>query len=323
MERTYRPWRRRLSHDHGVAEDVEELVDRLYRLPPAEFVAERDRLARSVREAGDRDGAKEVAAQRRPTLAAWALDQLRDRDPEGLDRLAEVGDALRREQDRALAGDRDADLRGAGRDRRAVIARLAAEAIAALRELGRGADQQLDTVNSVLGAAMADRALLDRIRAGRLVSDEVPASAGLDDPFVAFATTSAPASKAKKATKAATATKTTQATRAAKGATKVAKRAPARPDPRLERARAAAEAAEVALGEAEAAAGQASDAARQAKERVVELEKELSRARREADKRAAAATRSRAALAGAGRKRAQTHEALQKILDRRGAGGEE
>jgi hypothetical protein len=324
MERTYRPWRRRLRHDRGVADDVEAQIDELYRLPPDEFVAERDRLARAVRAAGDRERAQEISGQRRPTLAAWALDQLRDRDPEGLDRLAEVGDALRREQERALAGDRDADLRGAGRDRRAVIGRLAGEAVAALREIGRAAEQQLDTVNAVLAAAIADPELLQRIRAGRLVSDEVPAPSGLDDPFAVFATGAAPAAKVGRARKAAKPAEAKPAGKPAKAKARAAAKAPpSRPDPRLERARAAAESADAALDEAESAASRAADEARRAKRRVEELERELSRARREADKQVAAAAKARNALAGAGRKRAQAHGALQKVLDRRPPGREE
>ncbi|MGH9246982.1 MAG: hypothetical protein ACRD29_22225, partial [Acidimicrobiales bacterium] len=93
-------------------------IDSLYQLPPEEFVAARDALARELRQAGNKDSATAVTALRRPTVAAWALNQLRQRDPDGVEELSAVGDSLRDAQERALAGDPDADLRAAAAARR-------------------------------------------------------------------------------------------------------------------------------------------------------------------------------------------------------------
>src|SRR4051812_44776528 len=51
-------------------------VDDLFALDPSEFTAARDRLVAELREAGDKGAAAEVKALRRPTVTAWALNQL-------------------------------------------------------------------------------------------------------------------------------------------------------------------------------------------------------------------------------------------------------
>ncbi|MFL6185898.1 MAG: hypothetical protein ACJ745_13955, partial [Actinomycetes bacterium] len=56
--------------------EADDGVAGLYRLPPGEFVAARDQLARQLRAAGGREAARRVAALRRPSISAWAANQL-------------------------------------------------------------------------------------------------------------------------------------------------------------------------------------------------------------------------------------------------------
>jgi hypothetical protein len=56
--------------------EAEDAVAGLYQLPVAEFVAARDQLVRQLRAAGDREAARRVAALRRPSISAWAANQL-------------------------------------------------------------------------------------------------------------------------------------------------------------------------------------------------------------------------------------------------------
>ena len=58
------------------AGDVEAEIDRLFELSPERFVAERDATAKRLRSGGDVEAAARVTKLRRPTVAAWALDQL-------------------------------------------------------------------------------------------------------------------------------------------------------------------------------------------------------------------------------------------------------
>ena len=50
--------------------------DDLYGLPLDRFVAERGALAKALRADGRRDEASRVAALRKPSVAAWAVNQL-------------------------------------------------------------------------------------------------------------------------------------------------------------------------------------------------------------------------------------------------------
>ena len=74
-------------------------VDQLYDLPPGEFTAARNALAKALRAEGQRDDADRVAKLRRPTIAAWAINQAvrhhRDRVDALVDAGAQVGRAQR------------------------------------------------------------------------------------------------------------------------------------------------------------------------------------------------------------------------------------
>ena len=79
----------------------------------------------AARAAGQQELADEVAALRKPTRGAWAINQL---DAAIRDRLLEAGERLRSEQERLVAGDGSPDeLRAAqGGEREAVQGALAA-----------------------------------------------------------------------------------------------------------------------------------------------------------------------------------------------------
>ena len=79
-------------------------ADRLFGLPLAAFTGERDALVRKLRDAGRRDEAAEVAALRKPVLAAWVVNQL------ARQRRAEVRELVRAAE-AVKSGRRDADER--------------------------------------------------------------------------------------------------------------------------------------------------------------------------------------------------------------------
>ena len=70
-------------------------VDDLYGLPLDRFVPERTALSRELRKAGEREQAGEVAALRKPSVAAWAVNQLVRTQRKAIDELLEAGDGLR------------------------------------------------------------------------------------------------------------------------------------------------------------------------------------------------------------------------------------
>jgi hypothetical protein len=156
--------------------EIEDAVAGLYRLPLAEFVAARDQLARQLRAAGDREAALRVAALRRPSVSAWAANQLAQAVPHAMAELLEVGAALRQAQQDALAGQPGggpaaAEQLGAAAERAETLLTRAGHA-ASDATLGRLAAtlQAAATANQATRAALAD---------GRLAGDLDPAGFGL------------------------------------------------------------------------------------------------------------------------------------------------
>src|SRR5437763_4336427 len=80
----------------------------LYGLPPDRFIAERDALVRALRSDGQREEAAAVARLRKPSVAAWAVNQLARTQARAMTHLFAAGDELREIQSEVLAGRRDA-----------------------------------------------------------------------------------------------------------------------------------------------------------------------------------------------------------------------
>src|SRR4051794_31373093 len=121
-----------LRFDARVAND--QATD-LYGLPLDEFTAARDAEAKRLRAGGDAEAAKETKALRKPSRAAWAINQAVRAEPGAMQALIDAGERLSRAQDAALAGKRRGgdDLRAAIAAQGEAVERLAD---AAGRELG-------------------------------------------------------------------------------------------------------------------------------------------------------------------------------------------
>lgn len=77
------------------ADALEAELDSLFRLPPAEVVAARNSFAARWKKSGDKEGAARIAAVKRPTPAAWAINQVHFREPALLARASENAAKLR------------------------------------------------------------------------------------------------------------------------------------------------------------------------------------------------------------------------------------
>jgi hypothetical protein len=149
---------------------VSEDPDELYGLPMDEFVPARNALARELRNAGRREEATEVGALRKPSVAAWAVNQLVRTQRQGVDELFGAGDALRKAHDQVLAGRGDAaSLRGAvAREREAVDA-LTSTARGLLTSQGHELSPTIiERVSDTLHAAALDDDARAQVRGGRL-----------------------------------------------------------------------------------------------------------------------------------------------------------
>jgi hypothetical protein len=109
-------------------------VDELYGLPLDEFTPRRDELAKELRATGKQDAAAWVKALRKPSAAAWLVNQLVRTQKSDARRMLERGDTLRVTQERALA-------RRASREE---LARATAEYAEAMRTLLSKASGFLD-----------------------------------------------------------------------------------------------------------------------------------------------------------------------------------
>ncbi len=165
--------------DGGV--DTATRIDGLYRLPPEDFVAARDALVRELRADGLRDEAADVKSMRRPTVAAWALNQAARERADLVDAIGELGQELRDAQQLALsAGDASA-LRAATARRRQIVNELSSAAASVLTGAGRDARAQASALAAILDAAITNPAVAELLRDGRLVSEPEPVEAELLD----------------------------------------------------------------------------------------------------------------------------------------------
>ena len=137
----------------------------LYGLPQAEFTAARSALARSLRDAGAREAAAEVARLPKPTVAAWAVNELARHQPEAVAELIEAGKALRGAQAQLLAGKADrTKLDEAVVRERSLTRQLAGTARGLLADAGRKpTEATLDRVRSTLHAVALDDELAERL----------------------------------------------------------------------------------------------------------------------------------------------------------------
>jgi len=144
--------------------------DDVYGLPFDEFVPARNALARELRNAGKRDEAAEVAALRKPSVAAWAVDQLVRTQRKGVSELFDAGDALRAAQDDVLAGRGDGQSLRAAVDReRAAVDALAAAARGLLTSEGQELSPTIiERVADTFHAAALDDEAREQVREGRL-----------------------------------------------------------------------------------------------------------------------------------------------------------
>jgi hypothetical protein len=97
--------------------DLERELDRLYQLPPGEFTAARDELAKRLRADGEREQAEEVKKLRKPPVAVSLVNRLARERELDVQRLAKAGEALTASQGK---GDADAFEEARSEEQRAL-----------------------------------------------------------------------------------------------------------------------------------------------------------------------------------------------------------
>jgi hypothetical protein len=140
-------------------------LDLLYSAPRERFVSLRNEMAKRLRGEGRRDEAAEIAALRKPTLVAWALNEVSRSASDKVDELFEAQASLQ-------AAGSAATLRTASQRRQAIMGELLSIAVEALEAGGHDGEGLRDRIGLTLLAIGTNPEAGEAFRRGRL-SDEV------------------------------------------------------------------------------------------------------------------------------------------------------
>jgi hypothetical protein len=293
-----------------------DAIDDLYQLPLADFTAARNALSSRLKKEGKKEEAEQIKALAKPSISAWAINQLFWNHRKAFDRLMASGEQLRRAQSSQLAG-KATDVRKPLEARREALTELSRTAAKVLTDGGHAATpDMMRRITSTLEALSTLGS--DGPQPGRLSDDVdppgfetlaslVPSAGGSRGTAGGQSTVLPFAHKAKPAARAAPTdeerAKQEAAERAeAKAAVQAAERA-------LREARATAERAEAALKKA-AAETKAAEQAR------ADAEKALEKATERASEARMAARRVAAEAEEAAEAVADAERALEKARER-------
>jgi hypothetical protein len=147
--------------------DLQAELDRLYSLPLDEFTAARNEIAKNA----DGDDAKAIRALKKPSVGAWAINQLARKHSDDVRELLAVRDELEHASS-------PGSMRELSNKRRTLVARLTKSAKTVLEEGGHGSSQStLEKVSQGLLAGGTDEERAD-LEKGRLTRE--PSSSGLE-----------------------------------------------------------------------------------------------------------------------------------------------
>ena len=173
-------------------DDLDDEVDALFQLPLAEFTGARNALAAKLKKSGRADEAASVKALSKPSISAWAVNQLYWNHREAFDLLLALAERFHRAQKSGKV----ADMRASLDARREVLSELSDIAASDLRDAGH--NPSLDTIHRITTtleglSAIASRS--DGPRPGRLTHDVDPPGFESFGSFVPRLTAVPPATK--------------------------------------------------------------------------------------------------------------------------------
>jgi hypothetical protein len=148
---------------------LERELDELYGLPLEEWTRVRNDLAARLKKAHQAEQAEQVRSLRKPSVVAWAVNQLARREPKRVEALLRAGERLRAAQEQALRGRAAAsDVNAAARAERDAVRDLVSAARDVLEEAGHAASPAtLDRVSQTLRAAAVDEQARELLTRGR------------------------------------------------------------------------------------------------------------------------------------------------------------
>jgi hypothetical protein len=157
---------------------LEDEVDALFKLPLADFIGARNDLAARLKRGGRANDANLVKALAKPSVSAWAVNQLHWNHREEFDHLLAAGRRVRDAQTSRTAGN-IADMRGLLETRSEALSHLSKLASSILYDAGHNPTP--DTIQRItidLEALSAYASLSDSPTPGRLTRDLDPPGFG-------------------------------------------------------------------------------------------------------------------------------------------------
>jgi hypothetical protein len=152
-------------------DELEEELDRLFAAEPATFVAERDRIARELRTEGRGEEAEQVKSLRKPTVSAWAVNQLARQKRREVDLLLDASHRLRQAQQGLLAGKDPKIFDEARQSQREALGKLRRAASDILAAADRESETTLNRIMRTLQAAAVAPEGRELLARGRLTGD--------------------------------------------------------------------------------------------------------------------------------------------------------
>ena len=151
----------------------EDELDELFMLPLAEFTAARNSLAKQLKQAGRGNDADFVKTLAKPSISAWAVNQLYLKHRDAFDRLLATGERFRQAQTSRTAG--MAGMREVLNERREALVHLSDLAAALLSDAGHNpSPDTIHRITTTLEALSAYSLVSDGPRPGRLTHDVDP-----------------------------------------------------------------------------------------------------------------------------------------------------
>jgi DNA repair exonuclease SbcCD ATPase subunit len=153
---------------------IDDDVDSLFKLPLTEFTDSRNALSARLKKAGRADDAAVIKTLAKPSVSAWAVNQIYWNNRETFDELIEVGEQLRDLQSSGISG-KVTQMRASLDARRDVLTQLSDLASSLLQEAGHNPSQDtLRRVTTTLEALSSFGSRDDGPTPGRLSSDVDP-----------------------------------------------------------------------------------------------------------------------------------------------------
>jgi hypothetical protein len=161
--------------------EVDRATAALYAAPLESFVAERARLAGELRAGGNAASAAALVKAPKPTLSAWAVNQLARHEGASMRRLAEASARVRKTQLGMIAHGGREDFAAAQAAQRKELHHLRDAAERILGEAGHAATPALlERVSRNLRAMVTSDEIAEEIEAGRLARDLAAEEAFVD-----------------------------------------------------------------------------------------------------------------------------------------------